>query len=487
MRVVLIHPPGSNWIAGGRDVSTIANRMAPLGLLCLAAHLRRAGHAVTVLDGLGPFAPSGAAAHAAAALAPRPDVVGFSTTTAGFLDACAIAQAIKRRRPEILTVCGGVHVSGVGAGLLDAFPEIDALCMGEGEQTLAELCDGRALDRIHGLVWRRSGQAIVNPAREQIADLDSLPFPAYEALAGFPGHYHLPLFSYIRAPGATMVTSRGCPYRCSYCDRSVYRRSYRSHSAEYVYAHLRHLRRRFGVRHVNIYDDLFTLDRRRVERICRLLIDRPLGLRLNCAVRVGHCDDELLRLLRAAGFLMLSLGIESGDADQVRRHKPGASLDAVRDTVRRIQAAGLRAKGLFIMGLPGETEASAARTTEFCLALDLDDMNLAKFTPFPGAPLWTEVAASETLDNDWRKMNCLNFVYLPRGIASFERLEQLYNSHVKRFYSSRGWRRRLRRRIWEHRHSLLRLMRHLPGFLAARRAFEPEAQPPRQTEVSQRR
>ena len=149
------------------------------------------------------------------------------------------------------------------------------------------------------------------------------------------------------------------------------------------------------------------------------------------------------------------------------------TLEAVRDTVRRIQTKGLRAKGLFMMGLPGDTEASIQKTGDFVMSLDLDDMNMSKFTPFPGAPIWSAIFESGTFDNDWRKMNCLNFVFVPKEIASRERLDELYNRFVKRFYSDPDWRRKFRKRIWQHRRSLWHFMVHLPTFLAAMRNFEP--------------
>lgn len=473
MNVTLIHPAGSNWMPGKRDVSATANRMAPLGLLSMAAYLERRGHRVRVLDCLGPRAPKTPEEAAARALEDAPELVGISATTSAFPDGHAIALALKARRPDIRIVFGGVHISALGGRLLSDYPAIDLLCLGEGEETLAELADGRELSAITGLV-RRDGEAVhTNPPRQHLPDLDALPFPAYEKLDGFPHEYHLPLFSYIEAPGATMTTSRGCPYQCSYCDRSVFKRGYRAQSPEYIYEHVRYLRERFGVRHINIYDDLFTADRRRIERLCGLLTERPLGVRFNCAVRVGHADPELLAMLRRAGCLMVSLGIETAEPALLSLHKPGVYLDAVRETVARIHAAGLRAKGLFIMGLPGETEESARKTSDFALSLGLDDMNMAKFTPFPGAPIWRDIADHGKFREDWRLMNCLNFVFLPRGIASWDRLEQLYNTHVKRFYSDAGWRRRFRVRLWQHRHSLWRLVRHLPDFLSAMRDFEP--------------
>jgi magnesium-protoporphyrin IX monomethyl ester (oxidative) cyclase len=178
-------------------------------------------------------------------------------------------------------------------------------------------------------------------------------------------------------------------------------------------------------------------------------------------------------MLKSAGFLQLSLGIETGDENQMAVHKPGVHLEGVRDTVRRIQAKGLRAKGLFMMGLPGETVASIQKTTAFTLSLGLDDMNMSKFTPFHGAPLWASIRDQGSLDEDWRKMNCLNFVFIPGSIDSRETLEQLYNQHVKGFYTDPAWRRRFRSRLWEHRRSLFYFVRHLPSFLSARRNFEP--------------
>lgn len=474
MRIVLVHPAGYNWMPGRKDVAAIANRMAPLGLLSIAAYLEKLGHEVFVHDCLGPGAVPGVEVNSGIVLGFNPDLVGFSATTSGFLDAYDMAVEIKTQRPEIKTVFGGVHISSLGMILLEDFEQIDFLCMGEGEITLGELAEGCDLKDINGLVWRDNGKIVANPVREHIPDLDALPFPAYEKLKGFPGKYNLPLFSYINTPGATMITSRGCPYQCSYCDRSVFKRGYRYNSAEYIYEHLTYLRKRFDVRHVTIYDDLFTAHRKRITKLCDLLVSKPLGMHFNCAVRTGHADDELLEMLKSAGFLQLSLGIETGDPDLMKEHKPGVYIEEVKDTVRRIQAKGLRAKGLFMMGLPGETVESIQKTSDFVISLGLDDMNMSKFTPFHGAPLWNTISEQGELNEDWRRMNCLNFVFLPKGIDSIKTLTQLYNTHVKRFYSDWGWRNRFNRRIWEHRKSLWYAVKNLPGFLYAMRSFEPK-------------
>ena len=474
MRIVLVHPAGSNWVPGKKDVTAVANRMAPLGLISIAAYLEKAGHTVFVYDCLGPGKPSDNRFHTKAILRYHPDMVGFSATTSGFLDGYELAERIKLGRDQITTVFGGVHISSLGASLLKDYPAIDFLCIGEGEVTMADLAEGRSPASIQGIAARGTDGPLTNPPREHIHDLDDLPFPAYEKLEGFPKGYSLPLFSYVLSPGATMVTSRGCPYQCSFCDRSVFKRGFRYNSAEYVYEHIKYLRKRFGVRHINIYDDLFTANRKRIAELCQLLISNPPGMQFNCAVRVGYCDDELLEMLKEAGFLQLSLGIETGDPDLMKIHKPGVYLHEVRDTVRRIQQMGLRAKGLFMMGLPGETTETIRKTSDLVISLGLDDMNMSKFTPFPGAPVWDTIFQEGTFDCDWRKMNCLNFVFVPKGISSKEQLAELYNQHVKRFYSDPRWRKKFQKHLWQHRWSIWYFLKHLPTFLAAKRNFEPE-------------
>jgi len=477
MRIVLVHPAGSNWVPGKKDITATANRMAPLGLLSISAYLKRGGHQVFMHDCLGPEAPQGLQENVQAVLGHQPDMVGFSTTTSSFLDGNDMAAQIKQAAPQVKTVFGGVHVSALGGTLLSSFPYIDYLAPGEGEVTLLELASGRDAASIDGLIRRDGEQVVTNAPRAPLPDLDELPFPDYAGLQGFPRSYNLPLFSYIGFPGATMSTSRGCPYQCSYCDRSVFKRSYRYNSAEYIYEHMKHLRQHFGVRHINIYDDLFTLNRPRISELCRLLTSKPLGLQFNCAVRVGHADNDLLKQLKDAGCLMVSVGIESADPAMLERHKAGVTLDEVRDTVARIKACGLRAKGLFMMGLPGETEASIQATSDFVISLGLDDMNMSKFTPFPGTPIWQTLREEGTFEENWKLMNCLNFVFVPKTIESKEKLDFLYNTHVKRFYSDRTWRRTFARRIWQHRWSIYHLLRHLPSFMAAIRHFEPDKAP----------
>ncbi|HTY03825.1 MAG TPA: radical SAM protein [Rhodocyclaceae bacterium] len=473
MRITLVHPAGFNFVPGQPDFSVLANRMAPIGILQLASWLEMHGHAAEVHDCLGPYAPPTVAENVELVLATNPEMVGFSATTSGFMDAVEMSAIIKARRPQVKIAFGNVHVSSIGAPILEHFPEIDYLVIGEGEGAMLDLANGVAPAKIDNLVFRDGARIVSNPRRSRIRNLDELPFPAWEKLAGFPHDYHLPLFAYAKRHGATMITSRGCPYTCSFCDRTVFERLYKVNSAQYVYEHMKHLRDKFGVYHVNFYDDLFTAQRKRVDELCDLLIAKPLGMQFNCAIRTGHTSDEMLAKLKKAGALMVSMGIESADPEMMRRHKAGVTLDAVKKTVEQIHNAGLRAKGLFIFGMPGETPETIKATSDFVLSLDLDEMNMTKFSPLHGAPIWDECASNATgeMIEDWRLMNCLNFVYKPAGFESREQMDALYNWHVKRFYDSKGYRHRFAKRLWQHRWSLWHVLKHLPETIAAARYF----------------
>lgn len=474
MRVTLVHPAGFNFIPGQPDFTVLANRMAPIGIMQLASWLEKHGHPTQLHDCLGPHAPKGIEANAQRILSTNPELVGFSSTTSGFMDTVDLATYIKARRPDIKIVVGNVHVSSLGTPILDHFPEIDVLVIGEGEGAMVELAEDRPLREIGNIAYRdSSGRAIMNPRRDRIRDLDELPFPAYEKLEGFPRDYHLPLFAYEKRYGATMITSRGCPYTCSFCDRTVFERQYKTNSPEYIYEQMKYLRDRFGVHHINMYDDLFTAKRQRVFDLCELLIKKPLGMNFNCAIRAGHTSDDMLHMLKRAGALMVSMGIESADEEMMERHKAGVTLEEVTKTVKSIHAAGLRAKGLFIFGMPGETPETVRRTSDYILSLGLDEMNMTKFSPLHGAPIWDECVNDPTgeFNEDWRLMNCLNFVYKPEGFSSREEMDALYNWHITRFYRGKEYQRRFSKRLWQHRWSLWHLIKHLPHTVMAARYF----------------
>ncbi len=435
LKILLLHPLGYKAEAAGHDIARTANIMPPLGLASIAAYLDRAGYESIILDCYAE--PRAEQKFLDLLRGERPALLGISCTTASFHDSVRMAEIARNELPEIRIAFGGAHVSALKEQILEFSPVIDYAVIGEGEQTMLELAElGTDEPReIGGVVWRdASGELVNNGYRKDRLVLDDLPFPAYEKLPGYPDSYKLPIFNYPTAPNSSCISSRGCPYKCSYCDRSVFQSSFRYNSAEYLYNHLKYLKERFGIRHINFYDDQFTFHRGRVEQLCRMLIDKPLGMTYNCAVRAEHIDLELIKLMKAAGCWMVSLGIESGDEQLLAQHRQNVNLDFMAETIRMIKSCGIRVKGLLMMGLPGESEASIRRSMDYVYGLKLDDFNLTKFTPFPGSPIYQNIHEVGTFDEDWPKLDCMHFQFVPHGMEK-EQLEKLfiefYRNHFK--------------------------------------------------------
>jgi len=471
-RILLVHPLGYDSERAKNDISRLANIMPPIGILSIAAWLEQHGYVADVIDCYAHPDSDGRIRDALRET--RPAWIGFSCTTSAFLDGVRLAKLAKEVLPGVRTVFGGVHVSSQKELAVENYPEVDIAVMGEGEETMLELletgpdADSGALSRIVGLVHRLPDGKGNDTGRRKGMDLDRLPLPAYDKLTGYPEKYSLPIFNYPRHPSTSAVASRGCPYACSYCDRSVFGRDYRSNSPEYIYNHMKHLKERFGIRHINFYDDQFTFQTKRVDELCRLLIDKPLGMTFNCAVRANHVKEPTLRLMKQAGCWMVSLGIETGDEELLKKHRKQSRLTELAEKIRVMSKIGLRVKGLLMIGLPGETEQTVRRTMDYVFSLPLDDMNLTKFTPFPGSPLYREIKAAKgalgEFDERWEKMDCMNIVFVPCGLSR-DRMEELFSEFYKRHFTRPRVIWGYVSMLWRSPHSWVRFISNLPSFL----------------------
>ena len=478
MKILLVHPLGDNWMPGEQDMSRITNIMPPQGLLYLASWLEKHGHQTAIHDC---YAFPGMDDRIYEYLKEeRPDFIGFSTTTSSFLDGIRLARQAKNVLPSVKVVFGGVHVSALREQLLRDFPVIDFGVVGEGEETLRELMEAAddGLRGIEGLIFRDNDDIVFNGFRKKLLELDKLPFPSFEKLQGFPDSYQLPIFSYPKAPNTTIITSRGCPYTCSYCDRSVFRRTYRSNSPEYMVEYMRYLHQHFNIRHVIIYDDTFTLRRQRVIDFCELKIKSGLKMTFNCAARTEQLDFEMLKLLKKAGCWMISLGIETGDPELLKRHRsylPNHTMDNplenIREMVHLIRKAGIRVKGLFMLGLPGETEQSISNSMDYVFSLPLDEFNLTKLTPFPGAPMYVDIRDHGSFDENWQLMNALNFIFVPKGFTK-DRLEERHREFYRRYFTRPQVLLQYASMAWKSPHSWRRFIKDLPTFMRFRKGYD---------------
>jgi radical SAM superfamily enzyme YgiQ (UPF0313 family) len=266
-------------------------------------------------------------------------------------------------------------------------PEIQALFDKEPGYRLALTTDGKPdLGSLRGLVWRRGEKIVMNAPRPFIGDLDDLPMPLHELLP--LQRYRMPL---MKGPFTFIVTSRGCTAGCTYCIKHVsYQYGVRVRSPKKIMEEL-WLLNKLGIHNIHMYADLFTIHRDQVVALCQLIIAEGLKIKWTCNSRVDYVDEEMLRLMGQAGCWFISWGIESGNEQILRHAKKGAYPDKAERALRWAKQAGIANWGYFIIGLPGETEATIRQTIDFAKKLPLDIALFHVAAPYPGTPFFFEV------------------------------------------------------------------------------------------------
>jgi anaerobic magnesium-protoporphyrin IX monomethyl ester cyclase len=247
------------------------------------------------------------------------------------------------------------------------------------------------LTAIRGLAWRINSEVRVNWDRPFIRNLDDLPIPAHHMLPF--DKYRIPM---IKGPYTFIVSSRGCTAGCKYCIKHVsYQFSIRVRTPENIMKELRVLRD-LGIKHVNMYADLFTVNREQVMGLCKLLIEERLGLTWTCNSRVDYVDEEMLQLMGKSGCIYIAWGIESSNEQILKKAAKGYRLEQAPRALKWAHEAGIKNWGYFIIGLPGETEETIKATIKFAKALPLDIALFHVAAPYPGTPFFFEV-----LENNW--------------------------------------------------------------------------------------
>jgi len=370
-RVSLIYPPTfeSHWGA----------IRPPVGLGYLSEMLQRQGVEHQVIDmGLGYSV--GQVRKRIAAF--ETDLIGVSMTSLFHRSVYDILHALKRRFPTIPIVAGGPHISTLRQQVLEDCPAIDFGVTLEGDETIGELCHGRPAGGIKGLLYRTSaGDVAYTGDREFIADLDRLPFPKYERFE---------LDKYV-AREIGVITSRGCPYSCTFCPvKTTIGRKPRFRAALPVVDELQHWHAR-GYRDILILDDNFALHADRVHAICDEIERRGLaGFRFRCGngIRADHVDRRLLERMYAVGFRFLSFGVESANEHVLQAVKKGEKLDRIEQAVREACEIGYDVTLFFIIGLPGETPDDAETSLRFAQKYPVFDAKFYNLIPFPNTEIY---------------------------------------------------------------------------------------------------
>ena len=370
----------------------------------------------------------------------KPDYAAITFTTPLYDEMRKIAGLVKEINPKSIIIGGGPHASAMPKDTLSGSP-LDIVVAGEGDFALAEIADGEALDSIPGVFYKKDGQIFANPARELIKDLDSLPFPAWD-LFELERYGSSELLSR-KSPAGWLETSRGCVFKCAYCNKSVFGSAFRTKSVGRVADEMEYMLG-LGFKEIHIADDAFTTIIARAKDICREIIKRKLNFpwATVTGIRIDGVDKELLELMKAAGCYRVYYGIESGNQKVLDTIQKGITLEKVRHVVKISKEAGLEVFGFFMIALPGETESSMRDTINFAKELDLDMAKMSITVPLPATRLyetWKKEGKIKT--TDWPKYN---LYAIPKDIFDhpnlpWDKIGEYYKKFYTEFYFRPGF------------------------------------------------
>lgn len=411
----------------------------PLGILSLAAYLRRESDAqVDILDLTFRKKPFDYLREGLSAR--RYDVVGVSVMTSMVRDAKRASTIARETNPQSLIIWGGPHPTVLPDDTL-ALPQVDAVALGEGEETLLELVQRGADPGGVAGIWYKTadGEVVRNPSRPLIQDLSALPWPARDAVD--IKTYTRAWYSLTAADptllGTSLITSRGCPYVCTYCQPTLWRlfgRKVRRRSVDDVLDELVHLKETYDLNAFMFEDDTFIIHRGWIKEFSARLKEMNLGLRWGCNVRADLVTRELLEPMVKAGLVQINMGIESGTQrilDQI--YDKRSTIEDVRQAVSIAKSLGLKVGGYFMIGAPTETEEEIERTIRFAARLPIDEAAFNITTPLPGTYLWEQtrdLVGGDVAEFDYYHTS----VYNSPQVLPAKKLQWLKRKAYLRFY-----------------------------------------------------
>jgi len=403
MKIALVYPPTRKSVPSilPREVESSRGAFPPLGILYLAAQLQEfPGVDVLVRDADN----QGLSAEEISreVMEKGIELIGITVLSFHLLDAMDLAERIKRRSAKTRIIAGGPHPH--------IFPEetlklgvFDYVALGEAEDSLRlfleKFISGNQLPEVEGILSANNFEQKTERQLCAIMDLDKLKFPARELL-GIENY-----FSVLspNKPATTAISSRGCPYKCVFCDRPHLGKRFRARSAENVVAEMERCAE-LGIREVIFYDDNFTTSRERVLKIAELLLERKLKIAWDVRARVGDLKPEDYVLLKRAGLARIHFGVESGDPDILEAIKKGITIQDAREAFISAHKAGIETLAYFMIGLPGENETTLSRTIDLAMELKPDYVHFSMLMLFPGTPIYSMALERGIIKDDvWRK------------------------------------------------------------------------------------
>ena len=417
--VLLIYPPISKRERYSSDIGEVGGAQIPLGIYYIASYVRANGFHVHCIDAEAQRLENAEIVSKIKEISP--DIIGLSSTTVAFQRSTTLAQEIKGTFPDLPIVIGGAHAtSNIESVMSNSV--FDYLIYGEGEETFVDLLhaleEKNVLSSITGLAYRENGILKINQPREYIRDIDTIPFPAYDLIPDLTV-YHPDPSNYRFIPVVNIITSRGCPNQCTFCDNSIFGRKLRQRSPENVVAEIEFLVKEYGVRENAFVDDTFTIGKQRIQDIFTLLQQKGIQISWTCMSRINTVDYETLAFMKKMGCWKIKFGIESGDESILKTIRKNIDLKTAREVIGYCKKLKISTTGFFIIGHPGETKESIEKTIRYVLDVPLDDVVFTINTPMPGTVQYGEVEQYGTLDST--NINNFNYwtpVFVPHGLNS---------------------------------------------------------------------